>query len=72
MDQESIVIFDSLNYIKGYRFELHCRAKGAKTQYALLYCNSSREKSKEFNDKNENKFSEKLFEELSNSYEPPS
>ncbi|KRX02812.1 P-loop containing nucleoside triphosphate hydrolase [Pseudocohnilembus persalinus] len=72
LDQDTVIIFDSLNYIKGYRFELHCRAKAVKTQYALIYCNITADRRKKWNSQNENKFPEKLFEELSNSYEVPS
>ena len=31
IDAETIVILDSLNYIKGYRYELYCLSRTAKT-----------------------------------------
>jgi protein KTI12 len=33
---KQIVILDAPAYIKGYRYELHCMAKEAKTQYCIL------------------------------------
>eukprot|EP00127_Corallochytrium_limacisporum_P002401 Clim_evm42s119 gene=Clim_evmTU42s119 len=32
------VIIDSLNYIKGYRYELWCIARAARTTYAVIHC----------------------------------
>ena len=31
IDAETVVILDSLNYIKGYRYELYCLSRTAKT-----------------------------------------
>src|SRR5689334_19201427 len=31
LDDRTLVILDSLNYIKGFRYELHCAAKLCKT-----------------------------------------
>jgi len=31
IDSETVVILDSLNYIKGYRYELYCLSRTAKT-----------------------------------------
>lgn len=36
-----MIICDSLNYIKGFRFELFCIAKLAQTTYAVVYCDAS-------------------------------
>ncbi|PAV66335.1 hypothetical protein WR25_16100 [Diploscapter pachys] len=36
LNKDTVVICDSLNYIKGYRYELFCVAKGCKTTYAVL------------------------------------
>ena len=52
-----IVICDTLNYIKGYRYQMYCIAREQKTTYAVVYCNSDVERCREFNGKNENNFS---------------
>ncbi|XP_068948852.1 protein KTI12 homolog [Petaurus breviceps papuanus] len=33
-----VVLIDSLNYIKGFRYELYCLARAARTPLCLLYC----------------------------------
>lgn len=38
---ERIVIVDSLNYIKGYRYELYCLSKHVKTPQCVLHCDTS-------------------------------
>ena len=37
---ERIVILDSMNYIKGYRYELYCLARNAMTTLCLVYCDT--------------------------------
>ncbi|XP_036613712.1 protein KTI12 homolog [Trichosurus vulpecula] len=34
----AVVLLDSLNYIKGFRYELYCLARAARTPLCLLYC----------------------------------
>jgi len=36
LNKDTIVIADSLNYIKGYRYELHCIAKASSTLSIVL------------------------------------
>lgn len=47
-----IVIADSLNYIKGFRYQMYCIAREQQTTYCVVYCNTSQEKCLEFNNKN--------------------
>uniref|UniRef100_A0A671SLL2 Protein KTI12 homolog n=1 Tax=Sinocyclocheilus anshuiensis TaxID=1608454 RepID=A0A671SLL2_9TELE len=44
-----IVILDSLNYIKGYRYELFCLIKHTQTPHCLVYCLTSTDVSSEWN-----------------------
>ena len=44
-----IVIADSMNYIKGYRYQMFCIAREVKTTYCVVYCNSTHEKCRQFN-----------------------
>ena len=43
LDAETIVIADSLNYIKGYRYELYCLARGMTTTLCNVFCNTDKE-----------------------------
>ncbi|XP_042267822.1 protein KTI12 homolog [Thunnus albacares] len=49
VNKDDIVIFDSLNYIKGYRYELFCLIKHAQTPHCLVYCLTSDEVSSTWN-----------------------
>ena len=42
IDQKRVVILDSMNYIKGYRYELYCLARSAMTTMCLVYCDTKR------------------------------
>ena len=39
LDDETVVILDSLNYIKGYRYELFCLVRNFKTRHCLVIKN---------------------------------
>ncbi|XP_046859441.1 protein KTI12 homolog isoform X2 [Xenia sp. Carnegie-2017] len=71
MSRDVVVILDSLNYIKGYRYELYCSAKAHKTPHCVVYCESSKEKCVEWNKQRENKYEDKLMDELMMRFEPP-
>ncbi|XP_044048008.1 protein KTI12 homolog isoform X1 [Siniperca chuatsi] len=49
VNKDDIVILDSLNYIKGYRYELFCLIKHAQTPHCLVYCLTSDEVSSTWN-----------------------
>ncbi|KAM9108313.1 protein KTI12 homolog [Balaenoptera acutorostrata] len=38
LSRHEVVILDSLNYIKGFRYELYCLARAARTPLCLVYC----------------------------------
>nr|XP_025848023.1 protein KTI12 homolog [Vulpes vulpes] len=38
LSRRDVVILDSLNYIKGFRYELYCLARAARTPLCLVYC----------------------------------
>ncbi|KYQ90729.1 hypothetical protein DLAC_09366 [Tieghemostelium lacteum] len=73
LSKDTIVISDSLNYIKGYRYELYCIARAAGTRLLILYCNTDRDQARKWNLEREptQAFNEKLFEELCNRFETP-
>jgi protein KTI12 len=49
ISSETIVIVDSMNYIKGFRYELYCLARASKTTNCLLYVNTPYEICKQQN-----------------------
>jgi protein KTI12 len=43
IDQNRVVILDSWNYIKGYRYELYCLARNAQTNIVVVFCDTEKE-----------------------------
>lgn len=41
LDRNSLVILDSLNYIKGFRYQLYCVARAIGTLHCLMYCSGN-------------------------------
>lgn len=69
--ESTLVICDSLNYIKGYRYELHCVSKAAKQKHGVIWILNSNENAKEWNDKRPDRYEPHQMEELRQRYEPP-
>jgi len=84
-DRKRLVILDSLNYIKGYRYEIHCIAKAAGQRHGIVWVLNDPEVCKTWNDnRREAKNRETndgegedwyrddaMIEELMQRYEPP-
>ena len=81
-----IVIFDSLNNIKGYRYELWCIARGASTRYCMVHVdtfvdvcrqwNTERRKNEHEQEEQQEKqescsYSDEIFEDLASRFERP-
>ncbi|GJP32545.1 hypothetical protein CLOM_g17171 [Closterium sp. NIES-68] len=49
--KDRIVIVDSLNAIKGYRYELWCLARAAATKYCVVHCDVAAETAREWNER---------------------
>ncbi|VDI65670.1 protein KTI12 [Mytilus galloprovincialis] len=73
LNTDDIVILDSLNYIKGYRYELYCITKSCKTPHCVLLCDISKDKAKEWNSlrTEEDKYSDEILEALFMRFEEP-
>jgi protein KTI12 len=74
LTKDNLVIVDSLNYIKGLRYEMFCLARTAKSTYCVLYCDNDLNSCIEQNQKQENpqyKFSEDLLKDLFSRMEMP-
>ncbi|EGG16460.1 hypothetical protein DFA_08998 [Cavenderia fasciculata] len=71
--KDTVVISDSLNYIKGYRYELYCIARAAGTRLLLVYCDTPRDQAKQWNTERDAtiSFTDELAEELTNRFETP-
>lgn len=49
LDADTFVILDSMNYIKGYRYELFCISKSLRTPHCCIWVESDAEHSSEWN-----------------------
>ena len=38
LDAHTVVVLDSLNYIKGFRYQLYCAARTESTQHCVVRC----------------------------------
>ena len=82
-NSKTLVICDSMNYIKGYRYELHCLSKAAQQQHGVIWILNSdamelnrkqREETNESKSKgqgNNDFFTDDQMHELIQRYEPP-
>jgi protein KTI12 len=50
LSDKDIVILDGLNYIKGWRYQLHCEAKAVRTPSCILQIGCGKDKAKEVNE----------------------
>jgi protein KTI12 len=70
VSQTRLVIFDSMNYIKGFRYELYCLARAARTPSCVLFADTSRDLARGWNESARH-YSPALFEQLSAVFERP-
>ncbi|XP_049850707.1 protein KTI12 homolog [Schistocerca gregaria] len=72
LTKETVVIADSLNYIKGCRYELYLLAREAGTNHGVIYCDTSVQQAKKWNSSREgDKWEESQLNELANRFEMP-
>ncbi|AEY95011.1 FABL049Cp [Eremothecium gossypii FDAG1] len=71
LSRNAIVIVDSLNYIKGFRYQLHCEVKHAMTTYCLVHCLAAYEKLVQWNTQQDTPWDAALLEALIQRYEEP-
>mmetsp|Transcript_40325 Transcript_40325/g.97387 ORF Transcript_40325/g.97387 Transcript_40325/m.97387 type:complete len:448 (+) Transcript_40325:129-1472(+) len=71
--RKTLIILDSLNYIKGFRYELHCISKAAGEKHGILWVLNSMETVEQWNQsRSEDKaYQPALLKELIQRYEPP-
>lgn len=73
LTRSSTVIVDSLNSIKGYRYELWCIARGMGTRYALLHVSTPLEVCQQWNAARpaQEAYSPAVMQDLGGRYERP-
>ncbi|XP_044492812.1 protein KTI12 homolog [Mangifera indica] len=75
VSKDNIIIVDSSNSIKGYRYELWCLARGAGIRYCVLYCDVEEAHCREWNEgrrqKGEPTYDYNIFEDLVRRFEKP-
>lgn len=73
VNKDDIVILDSLNYIKGYRYELFCLIKHAQTPHCMVYCLTSDEVSSTWNSSRDaaDQYTQDILDALVLRFEPP-
>ncbi|XP_068131929.1 protein KTI12 homolog [Hyperolius riggenbachi] len=73
LNKEDVVILDSLNYIKGYRYELFCLIKHAQTPHCLIHCVTSTDISSSWNQDRgpDEQYTEDIFDALVQRFEAP-
>jgi len=73
LSTDTIVISDSLNYIKGYRYELFCIARAAGTPICVILCDTPKPQASEWNEMREDggRISSELSQELTMRFETP-
>ncbi|CCF57960.1 hypothetical protein KAFR_0D03120 [Kazachstania africana CBS 2517] len=72
LSTNNIVIIDSLNYIKGFRYQLHCEAKNMSTPFALIHIMCPVDTCQLWNSNNTtNQWDSNLLSQLIDRYEEP-
>ncbi|KAJ4710775.1 protein KTI12-like [Melia azedarach] len=75
VSRDNIIIVDSLNSIKGYRYELWCLARAAGIRYCVLYCDVEEAHCRKWNEerreKGEAAYDDNIFEDLVRRFEKP-
>lgn len=75
ISKNSIIIVDSLNNIKGYRYELWCLARAAGIRYCVVFCDIADETCRQWNrmreEMGESSYETKIFEDLVRRFEKP-
>ncbi|KAG0045198.1 hypothetical protein BGZ83_009572 [Gryganskiella cystojenkinii] len=70
LSKDDIVIVDSLNYIKGFRYQLYCVARAIGTPHCVVFCGCLPDQARAWN-KISSAYPETIFEELFVRFEEP-
>ncbi|CAE6510617.1 unnamed protein product [Rhizoctonia solani] len=71
LSKNTILIVDSLNYIKGFRYQMYCAAREVGVRVATVFVVATPDLCKEWNQKREDRYSDATFDNLIQRYEEP-
>ncbi|CAK9436266.1 uncharacterized protein LODBEIA_P08240 [Lodderomyces beijingensis] len=73
LTKNTIVLLDSMAYIKGFRYQLYCEAKGMATPHCIIHVAAPIEECHKWNDARpeESRWNSKLIDQLQMRYEEP-
>ncbi|GFP88721.1 protein kti12 homolog [Phtheirospermum japonicum] len=76
LSRDNIIIVDSLNNIKGYRYELWCLARAAGTRYCVVHCDVEVDTCRKWNEERKERsdptyYEDRIFEDLVRRFERP-
>ncbi|XBH74090.1 hypothetical protein VPH35_101104 [Triticum aestivum] len=75
VSRDGIIIVDSLNNIKGYRYELWCLARASGIRYRVFFCDTEVDHCRDWNvkrqEKGEPSYDSNIFEDLARRFERP-
>ncbi|KAG8194721.1 hypothetical protein JTE90_026372 [Oedothorax gibbosus] len=73
LSKDTVVILDSGNYIKGYRYELYCLSKSCKTTHCVIHCDVLPSDCWLFNESRvpPTQYDRNIFDALELRFEPP-
>jgi tRNA uridine 5-carbamoylmethylation protein Kti12 len=66
-----VVVVDSMNYIKGYRYELYCISRSVRTPHCVVWIECEDSISSKLNDSRSDKYEEVIFNDLRLRFEAP-
>lgn len=75
VSRDNIVIVDSLNSIKGYRYELWCLARASGIRYCVVFCDVEETHCRKWNEerreRGEDAYEDRIFDDLVRRFERP-
>ena len=73
INKSDVLILDSSNYIKGFRYELYCVTKSAQTPHSVIHCDINPPQASEWNQgrAKEEQYTQEVFDGLVMRFESP-
>lgn len=73
VNRDTVVILDSVNYIKGFRYELYCTSKAAQTPHCVIHCDTNEKLVRNWNCARceEERYHPEIQDSLIMRFEPP-
>ncbi|XP_063953699.1 protein KTI12 homolog isoform X1 [Lytechinus pictus] len=73
LSKDDVIILDSLNYIKGFRYELYCAVKSSQTPHCVIFCDTPVDLAETWNSGREDhdRYTKEIFDGLVMRFEAP-